>query len=382
MRNKAQKIASELKFYFVPRQENHYEPQILKGRFLFACVMILIALKLLILPIFYFLDKSAFYAAVHREMLVALVNEERSKNNLPPLKENKTLDKVAELKADNMLAEGYFSHSSPSGTSPWHWFNEAGYNYRVAGENLAIGFVESGEVFEGWKNSPSHLANLLNPKFEEVGIAVLRGDFRGKETTIVVQALGAPKVQQSQPSVNNGQPTPAPQKQNVSIPSKPVSVARPSPTPLLATSEPVAPSATPLPTAKPIVTSEPVLAPSPSIALQPVAQISPKSEPLQKEKPAEIIYSKEVAGEKVEEHTLFGFWKFMVDNYYDLIQKIIFYTLLFIVVALLLNIFIKINIQRPTLIFKTVFFIALLVGFSLLSKDSLLQIIPHNLMIF
>ena len=72
----------------------------------------------------------------------------------------------------------------------------------------------------------------------------------------------------------------------------------------------------------------------------------------------------------------------MVTNYYDLIQRIVFYVLIFIVVALLLNIFVKIGVQRPALIFKAVFFIALLVGFSFLDKESILRIIPHDINIF
>jgi cytochrome c oxidase subunit IV len=91
-----------------------------------------------------------------------------------------------------MLANGYFAHSSPTGITPWYWFKNVGYSYKAAGENLAVGFIDSKEVVDAWIDSPSHRANLFSSNFQEIGIAVLTGEFNGQETTLVVQSFGSP----------------------------------------------------------------------------------------------------------------------------------------------------------------------------------------------
>jgi len=67
------------------------------------------------------------------------------------------------------------------------------YNYKYAGENLAIDFIDSSQVIEAWLNSPSHRANLLNQNYQEIGVAVVSGNLEGYETTLVVQVLELPK---------------------------------------------------------------------------------------------------------------------------------------------------------------------------------------------
>lgn len=76
-----------------------------------------------------------------------------------------------------------------------------------------------------------------------------------------------------------------------------------------------------------------------------------------------------------------SFFKFLSFNYPNILEKIIFYSLLLITVALILNIFIKIHIQDGRLILKTVIFITLLVLFVLSNKEVIVQLIPHNLLI-
>ena len=48
------------------------------------------------------------------------------------------LQEAAEKKAQDMIENNYFAHTSPQGKTPWHWVEESGYDYRYAGENLAI----------------------------------------------------------------------------------------------------------------------------------------------------------------------------------------------------------------------------------------------------
>lgn len=396
MKGISKETIQRLKIFFIPCEDNNYEPKVLDARFLFVFVMFLAILKFLILPVFSFFGQSIFYASVNKDTLIALVNEDRVKNSLAPLKENQTLDRTAELKAQNMFELGYFSHNSPTGTTPWYWFKQTGYNYKTAGENLAIGFIESLEVFNAWKASPSHNANLLNPKFEEIGIAVIKGSFQGKETTLVVQSFGTQKTSAGTNTVKQETVTvtPTPKKETTPNPTtKPVITPVPTKVPT------VLPSPTIVPTSTPTIKSSPSAIVKAEVKQTPTPKITPKTTATPVPTPAQTEEEAMVAGETkdlgspkllsladedkaIKENILFSFWKFMVTNYYDIIQRIIFYALIFMVITLLLNIFIKINIQRPALVCKAAFFIALLVGFFLLDKGSILQIIPHDMAIF
>jgi hypothetical protein len=91
-----------------------------------------------------------------------------------------------------MATKGYFSHTSPEGLSPWHWFDTVGYKFMYAGENLAINFSESTDVEQAWMNSPGHRANILNERFTEIGIATAQGTYQGQPTIFVAQMFGKP----------------------------------------------------------------------------------------------------------------------------------------------------------------------------------------------
>ncbi|MBC7325857.1 MAG: hypothetical protein H5T99_11185, partial [Moorella sp. (in: Bacteria)] len=69
--------------------------------------------------------------------MVELVNQERARHGLSPLKVNMELVKVARLKAQDMVRNGYFSHTSPTYGSPFAMLRQFGITYRTAGENLA-----------------------------------------------------------------------------------------------------------------------------------------------------------------------------------------------------------------------------------------------------
>jgi hypothetical protein len=131
--------------------------------------------------------------------VVALTNEERIENSEPPLVRSSVLDEAARMKAEHMAANEYFAHFSPDGVTPWHWFDEAGYVYAHAGENLAIHFTDSSEVVEAWMNSPAHRENIVSGKYTEIGVGTAKGTYDGYETVYVVQLFGTPAVQPSVP---------------------------------------------------------------------------------------------------------------------------------------------------------------------------------------
>jgi len=186
-------IASNIKYFFFPLKGNQYSPRFLESRLAFYVVVFLLVIKILGLVFSLPIARNAFLADVTGTDLFSILNQSRQSQGLAPLTESKTLDQAALMKAQDMVANNYFSHQSPQGITPWFWFTKAGYQYTYAGENLAVGFIDSRTVFNAWLNSPSHKENMLNPHYTEVGTAVVKG-FGGNDAIVVVQLFGSPRV--------------------------------------------------------------------------------------------------------------------------------------------------------------------------------------------
>lgn len=139
------------------------------------------------------LMQSGQLAAVITATLVDLTNDDRSEERIGPLKINEKLVAAAQAKANDMAEKGYFAHTSPDGRTSWSWFEDAGYTFSYAGENLAVNFSDSEDVVQAWMDSPTHRANILNGKFTEIGIATAEGEYKGRKTIFVVQMFGRPQ---------------------------------------------------------------------------------------------------------------------------------------------------------------------------------------------
>jgi len=126
--------------------------------------------------------------------VIALANSARAKANLIALTENAKLSLAAQNKADDMLRNDYFAHTSPKGVEPWHWIKEAGYQYQAAGENLAINYTDAKDQHSAWMKSETHRANILNTRYREIGVAVAKGKINGKESLVTVELFGTPLV--------------------------------------------------------------------------------------------------------------------------------------------------------------------------------------------
>lgn len=131
-------------------------------------------------------------SAIYVSVLVNLTNQNRVAANISELKVNALLQKAAQMKADDMAAKSYFAHNTPDGKTPWYWLEQAGYKYTYAGENLAVNFQNSEEVETAWLNSRGHFLNIMNPHFEDIGIATSTGFYKGRSAIFVVQLFGAP----------------------------------------------------------------------------------------------------------------------------------------------------------------------------------------------
>jgi hypothetical protein len=185
------KAVGQLKKYFVPASINDFRPQILERRSAIFLLIIFIGVEILFLSSAVLIPRSNYFANISSIAIFDSVNKSRQKSGLAPLTASKELNKAAEAKARDMLAKGYFSHISPEGAEPWYWIKKTGYDYVYAGENLARGFIDANSVFNAWMKSSSHRANILNPYYSEIGVAVLSGNMSGRETTLVVQMFGS-----------------------------------------------------------------------------------------------------------------------------------------------------------------------------------------------
>lgn len=142
-------------------------------------------------------------SSLTRVGVISWTNTNRQKNGgLRALTENAQLDKAAQLKLADMFKQQYFEHVNPQGIGPSDLAKQAGYNFITEGENLALGnFTDDQDLLTAWMNSPGHRANILNTKFEEIGVAVGRGLYEGHQTWLAVQEFGKPAG--SCPSVNS-----------------------------------------------------------------------------------------------------------------------------------------------------------------------------------
>ena len=87
----------------------------------------------------------------------------------PPLHWNNTLKKAAQAHAGDMLEKQYFSHKGKDGRKVDQRVEDLGYDWKQVGENIAMGPSDVVEVMRGWKASPGHCRNLMDPGFREMG---------------------------------------------------------------------------------------------------------------------------------------------------------------------------------------------------------------------
>ncbi len=116
--------------------------------------------------------------------MLALVNQERAANGLPPFTLDPALSSVARAHSLDMATRSYFSHTNPDGLSPFDRMSRAGITFRSAAENIAwAGTVDIAHT--SLMNSPGHRANILNPTLNRIGIGIVPKDSRNVMVTQV-----------------------------------------------------------------------------------------------------------------------------------------------------------------------------------------------------
>ncbi len=219
------------KQYFTPHEHNNFRSKLLHHSSLILFVLLLfissVSVNFLhtrhpgVLGISY---------SISQQELLDQTNRVRQEHGLQPLQLNDSLVSAANGKAQHMIANNYWAHFAPDGTSPWSFIKGAGYGYVFAGENLAKGFTDSQSIVNAWLNSPSHRDNLLSDKYNDIGFAIVEGSLEGSETVLVVQLFGAQDVpaptEQTIARIVTNTPTPTPIPAVALLPSAvPTSIA-------------------------------------------------------------------------------------------------------------------------------------------------------------
>jgi uncharacterized protein YkwD len=129
------------------------------------------------------------------------LNKIRTQHGLKPVKISARLTASAAQHSQEMGADGYFEHNSHDGTAFWkrigHWYGSNGFGYWSVGENLLWSSpqVDPAGALQLWMNSPEHRANILTPRWREIGISAVHfasapGTFKGLEVTIITTDFG------------------------------------------------------------------------------------------------------------------------------------------------------------------------------------------------
>lgn len=135
-----------------------------------------------------------------RARVVALVNEARSRprkcgserfSAAAPLNVSESLNDAAAAHARDMARRKFFDHRGSNGSQPRDRVRRAGYESRLTGENIAFGPESAEEVVAGWLASPGHCANIMDARFQEIGVGLSLGRKRGQ--IYWVQNFGVPR---------------------------------------------------------------------------------------------------------------------------------------------------------------------------------------------
>lgn len=186
-----------LKNFFIPHEGNDYHPHLLHTKRAFFYTGFFLSLKALVF-VFALLIPSVVFVMPdvleeEEQKLLTLTNNLRRDLGLAVLAPQVPLQISSLAKASDMAKYNYLSHVSPSEANLGNFLTDAGYNYQVAGENLAMGFSSAEEIFAAWLKSPSHYANLVDPDFTEFGVSLQPGLYNQYSTVYVAEHFGTPK---------------------------------------------------------------------------------------------------------------------------------------------------------------------------------------------
>jgi uncharacterized protein YkwD len=117
--------------------------------------------------------------------LLAIVNLDRSRRNLPEFEWHEQLVAVATGHSSDMAAHEQIRHAGSDGSNGEVRLKRAGFAVTAWGENIAVGFVDPQPLFAAWLDSPQHRSQLIGD-FRFVGIASVASDSGTPYWTLIV----------------------------------------------------------------------------------------------------------------------------------------------------------------------------------------------------
>ena len=258
---------------------------------------------------------------------------------------------------------------------PWDWIDRGSYAYLYVGENLAMNFTSAQAAHTALMNSPSHRKNILNDKYRDIGLALVTGEIDGQTTNILVELFGSRQPVSLSLNLNTDHTAGTSAERAV--------VRSAAPQVLAAEKEPV----------KNDITAKPKIAVAPVIkkASSTVSAVQPDKPPLLLSSSSTLIASvatatvlaaatdkistlKTVLESKASNADLnreLVFTAAVNDNKTTLTENIVkisqfayLVLLVLLIIALLINIFIKIKVQHKPVIIQTCLVIFFIIGLS------------------
>jgi uncharacterized protein YkwD len=129
------------------------------------------------------------------------INAFRRAHGLVPLHLNAGLSSAARQHSQQMAGDGYFAHESADGSAFWkriqRYYPSSSTHLWSVGENLVWSSpsLDAQQALQMWVASPEHLANLMNPRWREIGVSAVHrvaapGTYHGLDVTIVTTDFG------------------------------------------------------------------------------------------------------------------------------------------------------------------------------------------------
>lgn len=233
-----------LKDFFIPHSGNDHKPHALHPKRVFFHLSVALVIKGLVLLFVLNYPVTAWMtpdvSAAEGRRIITLTNNVRSSVGAGNLAENQKLNQAAYRKVQDMFLKQYFAHRSPDGLGLDYFARQGGYTgYYVIGENLAVGYDNADGVMIAWQNSPTHYKNLVDTVYRDIGVSMVGGEYKDKDTVFIAQYFGSLQapVSSEPPPIPPAEPAPETpttvlsEKTNTTPPApKPATVEKPKAT--------------------------------------------------------------------------------------------------------------------------------------------------------
>jgi uncharacterized protein YkwD len=132
-----------------------------------------VILLLLVLGAAGFAQDGVSESAAAEQELFRMLNRDRAQDGVPELAWNEWLAQAARKHAAEMARRRQLSHQFPGEPDLRDRIAATSLRFDATAENVALG-PTAAEMHDGWMHSPGHRANILELKYNAIGVAVVR----------------------------------------------------------------------------------------------------------------------------------------------------------------------------------------------------------------